>query len=115
MTTTGLTRPIPPEALPVVKLIRERVPRPKELPANLPTAQGCFALRFVTWPEETKCCPLGLDSSTTFGAPEFIEQFSEDSPFYKIGPLPIKEFGAWWDGEENAQAACDAVWGTETK
>ena len=91
-----LTRPIPPEAMPVVERIRREVPRPERLP--WPDDDNDGLLRFYgqpRWPL-AGCTPSGLLPEATSPAP------------CEIGPLDF-----WWDEQTDPVAATDALWPTE--
>lgn len=93
----GLTRPVPEAALDVVLLLRREVRRPAHLPVGNP-------LRFdrvwisggMGW-----SCPMGLHPDSR-GRDEPC-----GIPFGEAG----ESFSAWWDEQEDAKAATDAVWG----
>lgn len=106
----ALTRPIPEEAMLVVELIRERIPRPKELP--VPWCHDGNELRWKGG-DMDGCCPMGMDPSTLDDAPTSQRHFIPDSPFYLLGNKPIEIYAYWWDTQTDAQAAVDATWGEQ--
>jgi hypothetical protein len=84
----GLTRPIPKAAMPVVRILRRDVPRPKKI-----------AFRWSVR------CPLGLH-------PKAISL----TPVDRVGFPPcqsnwaITAFYLWWDDQTDAKAAVNAMW-----
>ena len=96
----SLTRPIPKAAMPVVEVLRRDVPRPINLPMPHFHQTTEFYLR---WGGH---CPMGLHLKSTDATPAKRKQFA-------AGCCPAKSvesFGEWWDLQDNAQAAMDAVW-----
>lgn len=106
-----LTRPIPPEAMPVVLAIRKEVPRPKELPTvRFPLAalgSDRTALRWDwKWGE---ACPLGLHNKSG----ERVPTSTVSAPWLSGVAVDgeIFAFIKWWDAQADPAAAVDAVWG----
>ena len=99
-----LTSPIPKAARPVVKIIRREVPRPKTLPiaANImypgPSNYACFR-----WADGK--CPMGMHRLAKSKSPIVPGSFP------KCSPEEIFAFATWWDRQNSAQEAVDAVWG----
>lgn len=91
-----LTRPIPPEAMPVVEEIRSGVPR-----AGMPNFGG-FAFRFG----KSKACPMGLHPEAKSICPVDYREFG-----CLCSTEAVIAFGDWWDEQTDAKAAVDAVWG----
>ena len=96
-----LTSPIPKAARPVVKIIRQDVPRPKTLP--VPMFPGRRDYQSLRWANGK--CPMGmhrLAKSNTPLAPGSFPGCSEEEIF---------AFADWWDRQSSAEEAVDAVWG----
>ena len=91
---------IPAAAMPVVRILRRDVPRPK----RLPTMRIDEVLRF-----KSHCCPMGLHPRATNEEPCFKNHFPCRSDH------AIQEFGFWWDAQTDAKAATDAVWPAKRK
>lgn len=109
----ALTRPIPEEAMPVVQLIRERVKRPEDLPELVQPFASCRSvLRFVRGNGAVRVCPMGLDKTAIMPLPTDAYCFSICSPF-RNSDVGVRHCGLWWDEQQNAQAAVDAVWGEQ--
>lgn len=94
-----LTRPIPPEAMPVVWVLRSDVRRPHDLPL----AYAREPLRFKV-PGGT-CCPMGLHRKARSLAPTTAQLFPTG-----VGRFAVRSFGWWWDEQSDPIAAMDAVW-----
>lgn len=99
---------IPVQALPVVRVLRRDVPRPKELPrlarcAAAVATKRRYILRF--WPPKNHllCCPMGLHPATPHAEPTPGDGFPASDE-------AVEAFAYWWDTQTDAQAAVDAVW-----
>lgn len=99
---TSLTRPLPPEAVPIVRIIRYGVPRPVELP--LPRLLNGKLLRWRRR-REGLCCPMGLLSCARLPTPVDPEFCG----IYGFGRATMS-FAAWWDSCRDPAAAVAAVW-----
>jgi hypothetical protein len=91
---------IPKAAMPVVRILRRDVPRPKELPRTT-------AVVTVDSPMLRFCdrCPMGMHPQARHSAPETTKTF----PPCKSNK-EIEAFYIWWDAQTDAKAATDAVW-----
>ena len=96
-----MTKPIPPSAKKIVKIIRKDIPRPEELPKP----EGIMYPGF-RW--ENGCCPMGLHPDSDSPAPTRWLSYAPKIPYFAIN-----EFGIWWDTQGDAEAAMNAVWGEE--
>ena len=107
----GLTRAIPEGAMPVVEILRRDVPRPGYLPVGNPLRfdmvlgkRTSLSGRIVDGNGFGWSCPMGLHP----------ESHGRDEPC----GIPFGEggeaFSEWWDEQEDAKAAVDAVWGVGT-
>ena len=105
-----LTREIPPEAMPVVEILRRDVPRPEELPGDKWPS--------LSWPSPYwrrcsrlgVCCPMGLHPKSLFNAPNDASVFADG----ETTDDAVDSFGKWWDEQTDPQAAVDSIWGKET-
>lgn len=97
-----LTKKIPKAALGVLRIIRKEVPRPKELPVGLEVADR----RELRFKRQGYKCPMGFIPGTNESAP----CASSDFPDRRIGNKGIERFAHWWDEQDDARAAMDAVW-----
>lgn len=100
--------PVPRAALPMLRYIRERVPRPKELPLEaISIYRHC--LRFRPYGR----CPMGLLPGAHAGP--FCYQQIPGLPL-RLRPS-VKPAGRWWDSLriEHAPAAMDRIWGKEKR
>ena len=109
-----LTRPIPLEARPVLKVIRNS----SERPAALPGPGDEVAMRWIIGRDYY--CPMGLCACAMRGDPVVMLDFIGNDKFGKYPDLSddaVYEFSDWWDEQTDPQAAVDAVWGKtgETK
>lgn len=103
----GLTRPMDSASERVAEILRRDVTKPGHLPVGNPLRfDGVYVKRRSSygrvadvdggWP-----CPMGLHP----------ESRGRDEPCgIPFGP-DGEAFSAWWDEQEDAQAAVDAVWG----
>lgn len=96
----SLTSPIPESARRVVDAIRKEVQRPEVLP--MPSEGDGTALRFVG-----RYCPMGLLPSCSSRAPMNALAFVPR----RFATTEIEDFAFWWDDQNDAEAAVDAVWG----
>lgn len=99
---------VPTNAMPVVKVLRQDVPRPKGLPMVFSPGRtlrwwrlGGIGINQLA----TVCCPMGLHPKAEAGVPQCVSEFPLAESF------AIRAFYAWWDEQTDAQAAIDAVWG----
>lgn len=91
----GLTRPIPEAAMPVVELLRRDVTRPGLLPVGAPLRfDGAYLRGDASWP-----CPMGLHP----------DSHGRDEPCALPFGAAGEAFSEWWDEQEDAEAATDAV------
>lgn len=89
---------IPAAAMPVVKVLRRDVPRPRTLPeAIYPKCRG------LRW---DMSCPMGLHKASSHRTPYRPESFAAGECSAKA----VKAFADWWDRQAEAKAAVDAVW-----
>lgn len=88
---------IPKEAMPVVRVLRRDVPRPKKMPVG---GSWCKRDRFY--------CPMGLHPESDVPAPSDYVCFAGGCCSQKA----VDAFFMWWDGLENDEyaAAVDVVW-----
>jgi len=93
----GLTRPLPDKAISIAEMLRREVPRPNYLPIGNPLRfDRVLISNDLGWP-----CPMGLHPAAKGrDEPCMI-------PFGKAG----EAFSEWWDEQEDAEAATNAVWG----
>lgn len=107
-----LTRPIPALAMPVAKVIRRDVARPKRLPklCNIPDWDGeGQALRWRV--SRNFSCPMGQHPLAWALAPTERREF----PIPGCNQASIGSFGKWWDEQTDPLAAVNAVWGKRGK
>ena len=99
-------QPIPKAAMPVVRIIRRDVPRPK----MLPTDRWGTILRFPIKKFGYWCDPMGLHPKATNSWPAGAKEFPASN-------RAIRAFYMWWDyiPAALAQQAVDAVWGKRRK
>lgn len=105
-----LTRPIPPAALPVVRVLRRDVKRPATLPEAVATSKG-EPLRWLV--RDFYCCPMGLAAGSKRPCPTHYFDFADGTQ----DEGAVRAFGDWWDSltEAEAAAAVDAVWPKEER
>jgi hypothetical protein len=106
---------IPPEAMPVVEILRRDVKRPRRLPQKHDTICGGRWATVLRWNESFPkfyCCPMGLHPESQSSSPDdcstFIERLEEMPLMHKA----VQAFGKWWDSiaYPDRKAAVDAVW-----
>lgn len=102
-----LTRPMPTGAKLVAAYIRQRVPRPQSFPVKYGKVQ---VLSFICAREDKDCCPLGLVPKAMCGFPTWVKDFRGGVPFSQE---ELIQFTKWWDDQEDAVQAVNAVWGDE--
>ena len=89
-------KPIPKAAMPVVRLLRKTVTRPREIPNDSP----------LRWSNDR--CPIGLCQESNYAAPTVADAA------YDIGlsRYACRAFIRWWDARlsDEAEAAVDAIW-----
>lgn len=91
-------------ALPVAAYIRSKVPRPGELPTPSPK-------NILSWPAKVgRKDPLGLIPKALTGWPTGVKDFRGGVPFVQHEMIA---FYKWWDKQEDALSAVDAVWGSK--
>jgi len=93
---------IPEEAMPVVKMLRRDVRRPKKLPIMKGNS--------LRW--ENGCCAMGLHPAATAPCPGWICDFLEPVKS-EITSVSIEGFYNWFDAQWDAQATVDAIWPRE--
>ncbi len=91
----------------VAAYVRRRVPRPDGLPVKYGKVD---VLTWVAIREDKDCCPLGLLPKAMTGFPSWIEDFRGGVPFSQD---ELIEFIKWWDDQDHAFEAVNAVWGDE--
>jgi hypothetical protein len=105
---TGLTRPIPTEALAVVAILRRDVPRPKTLP-TLPIVGRENHRTQLAWRDrEYNCCAAGLAPKAMSGFPGGAISFGYANE--GITNKHVEAFTMWFDSQVNAQEVVDAIW-----
>ena len=108
-----LTAPVPDIAKIVAVYIRQRVPRPKELPNQFRPGDGsllCWGVNKNLPPSRSHACPLGLLPKAMIGWPTSIKDFRGGVPFSQH---ELISFAIWWDQQVDALAAVNEVWGDE--
>jgi hypothetical protein len=102
-----LTRPIPPEALPIAEILRRDVARPSSRPRFRHASMddgACVTPRIRWWGNR---CPMGLHPLAGSPCPEWGEDFP---------PHPddraVSAFAWWFDAQTDYDAAVEAIWGT---
>jgi hypothetical protein len=109
--------PIPPEAEPVIALIRKHVARPKRLPKFYKPDEigvGNGRLLFYCGGRKQYACMLGLSRDSDDGSPTGKAWFHYGSPFNtSLTDIEFNAATCWWDSipERFAAEAVDAVWG----
>ena len=99
---TGLTRPIPDEALAVVAILRRDVPRPK-----LPTMSR-YREKLDWFDRGRPCCAAGLAPKALYGFPGGAHSFGYENE--GITDAQVESFTWWFDDQVNAQDVVDAIW-----
>jgi hypothetical protein len=99
--------PIPPEAMPVVRIIRRKVRRPATLP-SFRNGQRGGPLRFGKKPNEAYC-PMGALPNAIHITPCTPRQAGLPDGLNRA----FNAFVGWWDSQTDPQAAVDAVWPTK--
>jgi hypothetical protein len=94
-----LTRPIPPEALPIAEILRRDVARPDPDKAFI-AEDG-----FIRW---GLYCPMGMHPCAQSCAPIGVVGFSLASD-----NASVKAFASWFDEQTDTHAAVEAIWGKE--
>ena len=94
--------PIPRAAMPVVRVLRRDVKRPKDLPVARQSA--------LRW---GACCPMGLHKGSFVVCPVDSYNFAGGA----ADQDSVDAFFRWWDSlpASDARAAVDAVWGKRRK
>lgn len=95
-----LTRPIPPEAMPVVEVLRRETKRPKQLPHF---TVGYRHNSLVWTRRRCEVCAMGLRKG------------SEPMPtnrreFGACTDAAVVSFGEWFDEQDDAEAAVNEIW-----
>lgn len=100
----SLTKPIPDDAMPVVKILRRDVPKP----TTLPTSMWQGSIESLRWEEGTRqpSCPMGLHKDATRPCPICSLDFPASN-------TAIRAFYRWFDSQTDAQATVDAIWPKE--
>ena len=98
---------IPTAAMPVVRVLRREVPRPRRLPVAIMSSVVEPCLRWVGGFNSgaDDACPMGLHPDAHCGSPDSIATF----PLGGTNTAVIA-FWQWWDVQSDARAAVDAVW-----
>ena len=104
---TGLTRPIPAEAMPVVEILRRDVPRPTTLPVPCGVRGRLAWIKKRDW----HCCAMGLPRNATSLFPGTANSFGYENE--GITDANVEAFADWFDEQVDAQALLDAIWPTE--
>jgi hypothetical protein len=104
-----LTRPIPPEALPIAEILRRDVARPDPDESKLmesPFDKGAKVIRWATEPAYACLCPMGMHPDAQSPLPSYAEEFPacEDAG-------AVDAFGTWFDEQTDPHAAVEAIWG----
>jgi hypothetical protein len=107
-------KPLPKAAMPVVKVLRRDVPRPKTLPfVTYPVAtHSCprwdRRVAFCNVYIKEKVCPMGLCSTSKSGTPYVGATFADGV----CSDTSVKSFYHWWDAlrEKDLPKAMDAIW-----
>jgi len=104
-----LTRPIPPEAWPVVLVLRRDVPRPEpESFEPIPPAGVVEDPDDYVW-SHLRCagrCPMGMLPGATSALP--IDP--ENLPGYTLSEEAIDHYLCWFDDQIDPFAAVSATW-----
>ncbi len=105
------TRPIPPDAMPVVEILRTQVSIPGRWPR---TPTGHAFLRWRIWRRWSGyrggllvnywCCPMGLHPRAEHPSPYCSHSF------LNVDAKAVVAFAKWWDGCRDPKTACDALW-----
>ena len=106
----SLTRPIPAAAMPVIRILRKEVARPR----GLPHLCSPSAIRWLRWTRRKRkqtvlCCPMGMHPKATIGTPSSMGTFLPKS-YRRTTNKAVDSMANWWDEQTDAQAATDAVW-----
>lgn len=93
--------PIPETAMPVVKVLRRDVLKPK----SLPVLRG----KRLRWPPDF--CPMGLHLKSYDMLPVLASNFANS----ECSQAAVEAFWRWWDqvSIEDAQEAVNAIWGKD--
>lgn len=100
----ALTYEIPETAMSVVELIRKDVPKPKH--EDFKSVTTSVHQRPCLRHEATGCCPLGMLPYATRIAPTTDDHFTKP-----VLHDAVVGFFFWWDRQDDAEAAVNAVWG----
>lgn len=92
----GLTRPMPEAAQRVAKILRRDVQQPSELPIGCPLR---FDMVYIAG-RDGWACPMGLHNDSHGRDEPCVIPFGEDG----------ESFSAWWDEQEDAEAAVATIW-----
>ncbi len=111
----ALTKPLPEDAMPVIKVIRRDIPRPdwKKFHGN---DSGGTALRIRFNHPNPKiglriCCPMGMHEKASNNCPQTDVEFLGDAWKEVMGWGTVGTFYRWWDEQKDPEAAVQAVWG----
>lgn len=99
---------IPKEAMPIVRYIRKKVPRPKKLPYNLAGSLR-WKIRYPGCDMPIDCCPMGMLPESTVESPITTYDFEKDIKGFT--DISIEAFAKWWDEQTNAKKAIEELWG----
>lgn len=95
-----LTAPIPPNAMPVVEILRRDVRRPG-VPKSSSIAGICLRWTRKRW--KGHCCAMGLH-------PEAKGPNPWDARAFPATRSAIRAFYKWFDGQTDGEAVRDAIW-----
>jgi len=98
-----LTRPIQPEARPVVDVLRRDVPRPVELPTILPF--GCGPRWIGPLGKLFPICAMGLREGSSRRLPGNPSEFC-----HEVSMEAVWTFMVWHDEQTDPAALVDAIW-----
>lgn len=110
----------PPEAQPVLDIIRRDVKRPRRLPVPYECERlDKFVLRWTQLPMGN-CCPMGLHPNAECESPIIPQDFdSEAHGFTRPPRRAVTAFAKWFDSieptRENARAVVDFIWPRKSK
>ena len=96
---------IPKKALPVVREIRDLVPKPKMLP-KLSEFQMEHATYTCLGFNKSDSCPMGLLPYALADRPH-ADEFGDLCP---LTHLEVEAFFTWWDEQRDAEQAVADVW-----
>jgi len=101
---------IPKLAMPIVKILRRDVPRPRTYPRTDSSTSG-----FARWPPSSTSflpisrCPMGFHPLSLSATPATSDSFNVKG----CHTIHVKAFFRWWDSQLHPRRAVEAVWPTE--